>query len=145
MHLLDTDGITSGIRKAFLIYLACSNRPIGELLFPNPKDIKKSYTEKFVGMTAERVKLNDLLATRERMVTELQRSLTKTDQRFLLSVVSAQPEWELVDVAHAKDLPAMKWKLHNVEQLRKRNPKKFREQLSHLEENLAKISTQDIP
>ena len=37
--LLETDGITPEIRRAFVVYLAGHNRPMNELLAPRPKDI----------------------------------------------------------------------------------------------------------
>ena len=37
MGLFANEGITSGIRRAFVVYLASHNRPFHELLFATPK------------------------------------------------------------------------------------------------------------
>lgn len=83
-------------------------------------------------MTAEPVPLRDLLSTREKMVRDLQSELDTNERRFLLSLVANEPDWSLLSVPHAKDLPAIRWKLHNLKQLQKSNPKKLAEQSAML-------------
>src|SRR3546814_18812303 len=53
MQLFAHEGITSGIRRAFVVYLTSSNRPIHEVLFPSLRDIQHDYEHNFQGMTAE--------------------------------------------------------------------------------------------
>lgn len=48
--------------------------------------------------------------------------------RFLLSLVTAEPEWALLDIPHVEKLPGVRWKLQNLERLRKTNARKFAEQ-----------------
>lgn len=62
------------------------------------------------------------------MLRELQTGLDDSERRFLLSLVAAEPDWSLMDIAHLEHLPGIRWKLHNLEQLRKTNGKKFAEQ-----------------
>lgn len=85
MQLFAHEGITAGIRRAFVIYLASHNRPVHEVLFPSPRDIRREFEHNFVGMTAEPVELDALLAAREQMMRELQHGLTDEERRFLLS------------------------------------------------------------
>lgn len=132
MQLYANEGITPAIRHAFVVYLASHNRPVHEVLFPAERDIAQDYQRTFQGMTAEPVPLDDLLATRERMVRDLQSALDANERQFLLTLVSAEPDWSLLDVPHASELPGVRWKLHNLEQLRKSNPKKFAEQSAAL-------------
>ncbi len=40
MQLFDHEGITPGIRRAFVVYLASHNRPIHEVLYPAMRDIQ---------------------------------------------------------------------------------------------------------
>ena len=82
MQLFAHEGITPGIRRAFVVYLASSNRPIHEVLFPPLRDIRYDYEHNFQGMTAEPVPLDALLAARERMVRELQQGLDEHERRF---------------------------------------------------------------
>jgi predicted nucleotidyltransferase component of viral defense system len=128
MQLFAHEGITAGIRRAFVVYLASHNRPVHEVLFPSLRDIRQEFEYNFAGMSAEPVELDALLAARERTVRELQQGLTVDERRFLLSLVAAEPEWPLLGVPHLEQLPGLRWKLQNVERLRKTNAKKFDEQ-----------------
>lgn len=136
MQLFAHGGITADIRGAFVVYLASHNRPTHEVLFPPSRDIRQEFEQNFVGMTTEPVELEALLAARGRMVRELQQGLTPDERRFLLSLVTAKPEWSLLGVAHLEHLPGLKWKLQNLEKLRKSNPKKFAEQSDSLARHL---------
>lgn len=132
MQLFAHEGITAGIRRAFVVYLASHNRPVHEVLFPPLRDIRHEFEHSFAGMTAEPVELDALLAARERIVRELQQGLTADERRFLLSLVAAEPAWDLLGVPHLEQLPGVRWKLQNLERLRKADAKKFGEQTDTL-------------
>jgi predicted nucleotidyltransferase component of viral defense system len=128
MLLFAHEGITPGIRRAFVVYLASSNRPVHEVLFPPLRNVQHDYEHNFQGMTAEPVPLDALLAARERMVRELQQGLDDDERNFLLSLVTGVPDWPLLNIAHLEHLPGIRWKLHNLAHLQKSNAKKFAEQ-----------------
>jgi predicted nucleotidyltransferase component of viral defense system len=128
MQLFAHEGITAGIRRAFVVYLASHNRPVHEVLFPSLRDIRQEFEHNFVGMTVEPVEFDALLAARERMVRELQQGLTADERKFLLSLVAAEPEWKLLEVPHLEQLPSLRWKLQNLERLRKADARRFAEQ-----------------
>ena len=132
LQLFAHEGIIAGIRRAFVVYLASHNRPVHEVLFPSPRDIRLEFEHNFTGMTAEPVELDALLTVRERMMRELQDGLGADERRFLLSLVTTEPEWALLDVPHLKQLPGPRWKLQNLEHLRKTNARKFAEQSDEL-------------
>ncbi|MHB1667744.1 nucleotidyl transferase AbiEii/AbiGii toxin family protein [Thiomonas sp.] len=137
MQLFAHEGITPGIRRAFVVYLVSHNRPVHEVLFPILRNIDQEYERNFKGMTTDPVELPELLATRERMVHELQAGLDANERRFLLSLVANQPEWPLLGFAHIDQLPGIRWKLHNLGQLQKINAKKHAEQVDALAKRLA--------
>lgn len=141
MQLFENEGITPGIRRAFVVYLACHNRPVHEVLFPQSKNIEHDYQHNFVGMTADPVQLDALLATRDRMTTELQTGLDNSERQFLLSLVAGKPDWSLLGIAHLKHLPAIRWKLHNLKQLKNTNSKKFAEQEDELANRLVGVDS----
>lgn len=141
MQLFQHEGITRDIRRAFVVYLASHNRPVHEVLFPKLRDIRHDHRHNFQGMTAEPVPLDALLAARERMVNELQQQLDDDERRFLISLVSGVPEWHLLGIAHLEHLPGIRWKLHNLEKLRRANAKKFAEQADALAALLEKSAT----
>ena len=128
MQLFAHEGITTDIRRAFVVYLASHNRPVHEVLFPTLQDIRQEYAQNFIGMTTEPVALEDLLAARERMLRELQQGLDTNERQFLLSLVANKPEWPLLGIAHLEHLPGIRWKLQNLQRLQKSNAKKFAEQ-----------------
>jgi predicted nucleotidyltransferase component of viral defense system len=136
MQLLAHEGITPQIRRAFVVYLASHNRPVHEVLFPAPRDIAQEYEHNFVGMTTEPVGLSTLLAAREHMVQKIQQDLDADERRFLISLVSNRPEWARLGIAHADQLPGLRWKLRNLAQLEKSNPRKFAAQAEALVQRL---------
>ena len=107
------------------------------MLFPSLRDVRHEFEHNFDGMTAEPVELDALLAAREQMMRELQQGLTEEERRFLLSLVTAEPEWKLLDIPHVEKLPGVRWKLQNLERLRKANARKFAEQSEELARRLA--------
>jgi len=137
MQLFEHEGITPGIRRAFVVYLASHNRPVHEVLFPKLRDIRHDYQRNFEGMVAEPVPLDALLATRERLVRELQEGLDASERRFLLSLVTGEPDWSVMGIAHLEQLPGIRWKLDNLAKLRKSSAKKFAEQADALASQLA--------
>lgn len=132
LQLFANEGITPGIRRSFIVYLASHNRPIHEVLFPTELNISRDYEQTFRGMTAEPVELAELLSARSRLLTELPRSLTGDERQFLVSLANADPQWQLLGVDHAPLLPGIKFKLLNVQELARHNNAKFRAQADEL-------------
>lgn len=131
-QLFEDGGITRGICRAFVIYLASHNRPMHEVLFPREQDITEVYESSFVGMTAEEVGLRELLEARARLMYELPRALTANQRQFLISLANAEPAWDLLDVPHARELPAIRWRLQNLEKLSLDNHDKLESQREEL-------------
>ncbi len=133
MQLYQHEGITPEIRHSFVVYLASHNRPIHEVLFPTLRDISGDYENTFRGMTTEDVALDALLATRERMMADLQNSLDAKERGFLLSLARNAPDYALLDIAHVEQMPGIQWKLRNLDKLAATNPKKLNAQAQELE------------
>lgn len=136
LQLYSHEGITPGIRRAFVVYLASHNRPVHEILCPQLRDIRHDYVNNFEGMTAKPAPLDALLETRERLVRELQEGMDANERRFLLSLVTGAPTWSEMGIAHLQQLPGIRWKLSNLARLRKSSPKKFAEQADALRAQL---------
>lgn len=132
MQLFAHGGITPGIRRSFIIYLASHNRPIHEVLFPNEREISAEYGATFRGMTAEDVSLSELLSAREHLMNELPNTLATEEREFLMSLANADPRWELLGIEHAQQLPAIKWKVQNLRKLAKEDNAKLRAQADEL-------------
>ncbi len=78
------------------------------------------------------INFDALLNTQQRLMTELPDALTQNQRNFLLSLVEAAPDWSLLPFNHLQDMPAIKWKLQNLSNLKSKNPAKFRFQREEL-------------
>lgn len=123
--LLEGEGLTEEIRRAFVIYLASHDRPMNELLKPKWKDIQFVFEKEFKGMTLEPVELKDLLKTRDELLRLIQKGLKDNEKEFLLSLKDGEPDWTLLDLPNIERLPGLQWKLENI---RRMAPRKRQEQ-----------------
>ncbi len=115
--LLDHEGITDSIRRAFVVYLAGHNRPMNELLEPTRLSMKGTFENEFQGMTVEPITYKALIAVREKLITLLKRTLSENEKMFLLSLKRGEPEWQLLEIEGISQLPALQWKLKNIKQM----------------------------
>ena len=134
--MYETQELTTEIVDCFIVYLAGHNRPVHEVLFPNPQPIDEVFKNEFSGMTYETVTVEDLKQTRSRLMTEVLEALTSAHKDFLLSLVQAEPDWNLLPFNHLSELPALKWKLQNLEKLKTKNRKRFDFQFAELKQRL---------
>ena len=117
--LLKNEGITDEIRKAFIVYLISHPRPIVELLNPNPQKIADVYHQEFKGMMFEQASVSDLNHTQNFLIQNVKNMLTKEEKEFLISFKSLEPQWHLLGLNDVEQLPAVKWKLLNLEKMSK--------------------------
>jgi predicted nucleotidyltransferase component of viral defense system len=134
LKMYESHGLTQEILDCFVVYLAGHNRPVHEVLFSNPQPMEETFKNEFLGMTSEPINLDDLLNTQQRLMAELPQALTQNHRNFLLSLVQAAPDWSLMPFNHLQDMPAIKWKLQNLNNLKSKNPTKFRLQHEVLEQ-----------
>ena len=130
--LLENQGITDEIRKAFIVYLISHPRPIAELLKPNLLPLEKLFNSEFLGMTFTEVTLEQLEMSRLQLIKELQHSLQNTEKQFLISFQNKFPDWALLGLPNIKELPAIKWKLLNLGRMSKQNHQKDTEKLENV-------------
>jgi Nucleotidyl transferase AbiEii toxin, Type IV TA system len=115
--LLANEGITDALRTAFLVYLVSHNRPMAEVLQPTFKDIRQEFESGFAGMTRDAVALNELEAARSELIQRVVTGMPADHRRFLLSFKAGEPDWSLLAIPHAQELPAVRWKLENLARL----------------------------
>ena len=134
-YLFDNEGLTDSLREAFITYLLSHPRPIHEVLQPNELDIEEIYNKEFVGMVKENVSLGDLVEIRKRLIKEIHSSITDQEKEFILSFQDATPDWPKFP-HDIKGLPAIKWKLINLEKLKSENTEKHEFMANKLKEKL---------
>ena len=115
--LLDNEGITEEIRKAFVVYLASHDRPIHELLDPKAKNIRRIFENEFAGMTVDSVSYEDLIAARDTLIETIRKELTSGEREFLVSLKSGRPKWNSIGIEGVENLPAVQWKLLNIQKM----------------------------
>ncbi len=131
--LYDNEGVTEELFRAFLVYVASSRRPLHELLAPNDRFEDALYQSEFAGMTLEPVAKETLVETQARLQEDIGMRLTGDVAAFLLSLHDAEPDFGRIGLPRARELPAVRWKLLNLEKLREENPEKHATQRAALE------------
>lgn len=134
--LLENEGINDNIWEGFKIGLISHNKPVNELLSPILKDQKPAFEKQFAGMTSLTFTYDDYENTRKTLVDSIQQRLTDDDKKFLLSFETGMPEWSLFPYELLKELPAVKWKLINIQKFREINPKKHEAVITNLKKTL---------
>mgnify|MGYP003546821492 FL=1 len=131
--LLENEGITAGIVKAFVFYLISHDRPIVEVLDPGLQDINQLFENEFAGMSSENVKLEDLISVRNDLISKMKTSLTEEQKKFIISFKKREPEWQLSGIEGIDKYPSVKWKLINIQKIPE---KKHMEAVERLEKYL---------
>lgn len=118
-QLYENEGLTEELRKTFLVFLISHFRPMAELLNPNRKDISGIYEMEFAQMAEIEVSLEELLSVREKLIADINKEMTDSERKFLLSVKNKTPDWALLglDAALVSELPSVKWRLINLNKM----------------------------
>jgi predicted nucleotidyltransferase component of viral defense system len=132
--LLADEGIDDALRRAFIVYMISHSRPMSEVLAPTRKDITEEFMRGFEGMTEEPVKREELEAAREALIAEIVGNMPSDHRRFLISFERGEPDWKLLGVPGAPELPAVLWRQKNLDTL---SADKRKALVARLEEVLA--------
>lgn len=117
--LYQNEGITNEVRSAFVVYLASGPRPMYELLQPHYLDQTSVFNNEFVGMTLDPISYNELMEVRKQLIKDINEKLTTNERNFLLSVKKGEPDYSLMSFKHLEQLPALQWKIINVQKMEK--------------------------
>ena len=118
--LLSNEGIDASLRAAFAVYLVSHHRPIARLVAPARRDMTEEYARGLAGMMEKPVTLDALVQTREELVADIVGRMPDAHRRFLLSFQKGEPDWPLLEVPHARTLPAVRWQLAKLTRLDER-------------------------
>jgi predicted nucleotidyltransferase component of viral defense system len=115
--LFEHEGISVRLKEAFIVYLISHNRRIVEILDPSLIDIRQTYETDFVGMTTNPIEMANLLEARSELIRTVNAMIDERDKNFLVDFKEGHPDWSYFSVPHIKNLPAVKWKMHNLDQV----------------------------
>lgn len=115
--LLDDGRLDERLWRTFLVYLTGSPKPAAEILVPPaPQDFERLFSAHFQGMTSEPVSAASLLDVRARLLLRISELLDAPSRAFLESVEREAPDFSLIGLPHAADLPGIRRKLFNLRQ-----------------------------
>jgi predicted nucleotidyltransferase component of viral defense system len=141
VHLLfQESGFNEDVKYGFIEAFVSHMRTMQEILQPHLLDQRSAFEIQFKGMSDITFTYEEFESIRKRLLETINSSLTETDRTFLLSFKRGNPDWDLYPVTGLKDMPAVQWKLLNLQNLIKSNPGKHKELLSKLETLLSKGS-----
>lgn len=112
--LLANEGVSAELRNAFIVYVISGDRSMADTLAPNRKSIEQAFASELQGMTATDVTLDDLHQAREAIITAMVHNMPAPHRHFLIGFKRGNPDWTLLDVAGAAELPAVQWKALNL-------------------------------
>jgi predicted nucleotidyltransferase component of viral defense system len=134
--LLENEGITKDIRIGFIVFLLSHKRPIHEILNPNLLDQRPTFETQFSGMASSEFTYEYFESTREKLIKEINSVLTENEKIFILNFKDCIFEWDSFPLKVLKDLPAIQWKISNIQKLKENNREKYERHLFKLYEVL---------
>ena len=124
------------IKDGLILALLGSDRPIIESLQPHLIDQSEVLQNQFEGMSDQPFSYGDYVAARMELIGKVNKNLTQTDKDFFLLFEHGEPDWTKCCAGDLSNYPSLKWKLQNIEGLKKPNPKKFNEGIRKLHDFL---------
>jgi predicted nucleotidyltransferase component of viral defense system len=129
-YLLEQDReISTDILRNFVAVLLSSNRPLHEIISPNTLDNKHILETEFKGMSDIEFTYEQHLKTLNRLIETVQHELKSNYKDFLLDFIRLKADLSKYGF---NKLPAIQWKLQNLDKLRENNQQKFEEQYAKL-------------
>lgn len=135
-QLIQNGGISDEILKGFIVMLLSANRPLSEIISPNILDKKSTYLSEFQGMTDIEFSYEQHVETLKYLIDFIQEKLSNGYKQLLLDFVSLNINYKDLDIPNIENLPAIKWKMHNLEKLRDINLEKFEQEYINLKKIL---------
>lgn len=134
--LLDTQGLSEALMRAFVAYVAGHKKVMAHIVAPRFGDLRKFrnlYDTQLRGMTEEDLSVATLVETWKRLATEVRARIGEREGRFLISFKRGEPQWDLLGLPGAAQWPAIRWKMHNLAQM---VPEKRQQAVAKLERAL---------
>ena len=122
--IIERDGAVVKIEPNLIIrgtVFPCEERELSknaEELFEISMSIRTlSLADMYAGMTRIEIKYGKLLEAREELISKIKNHLTDNEKMFLLSFKKREPDWNLLGLKGIEELPAVRWKLINLDKM----------------------------
>lgn len=130
--LFKESGYNEDVKNGFIEALVSHMRTMKEVLQPHLLDQRSAFEKQFQGMSDITFTYEDFETTREQLIETVNSSLTDVDRSFLLSFKQGNPDWDRFPIPGLSEMPAVQWKLRNIQSLIKANSGKHKELLIKL-------------
>lgn len=130
-ELIKKSEIDEELIKGFLVMLLSHDKPLHETLNPNIKNQNEIFEKQFIGMTNKNFTYEQHIKTLEYLIKLIKIKISPYKQ-LLLDFVSLKFNLQDFGIENLENIPAIKWKLKNLEKLRENNSVKFKEQYEKL-------------
>lgn len=125
--------LSEDLIQCFVVYLLGHNRPVHELLDCEIQDQSNVFENEFVGMTDEPSNYAKLQDSLMRLKADLKKRLVPY-LNFISDFLSLQTDFSDFPLPGIQNMPAIQWKIQNLEKLRKTNRVKFEMQVDKLKD-----------
>lgn len=130
-ELIERDGINEELVKGFIAMLLSHDKPLHETLNPNIKNQTEIFEKQFQGMTNKNFSYVEHEQTLNNLINIIKEKIFPYKQH-LLDFVSLKGDLGNFKINNLEKLPAIKWKIKNLQKLQSMNIKKFEEQYNQL-------------
>jgi len=130
-ELIKKNEINEELIKGFIAMLLSHDKPLHETLKPNIKNQNEIFEKQFIGMTNKIFTYEQHTETLKCLINLIKIVIVPYKQ-LLLDFVSLKANLRDFEIENLENLPAVKWKLKNLEKLQESNPVKFKEQYDKL-------------
>ena len=83
-------------------------------------------------MTQQPISLEELELTREKIVKLINQRLSNKQREFLIGFKKGKPNWPLLELEGISNLPAVNWKMLNLERMESKARKEAIKKLTHI-------------
>lgn len=130
-ELIEKDEINEELIKGFIAMLLSHDKPLHETLNPNIKNQIEVFEKQFQGMTNKNFSYIEHEQTLNNLINIIKEKIFPYKQH-LLDFVSLKGDLGNFKINNLEKLPAIKWKIKNLQKLQSMNIKKFEEQYNQL-------------
>lgn len=130
-ELIEKDEIDEELIKGFIAMLLSHDKPLHEILNPNIKNQMEVFEKQFQGMTNKNFSYAEHEKTLNNLVGIIKEKILPYKQS-LLNFVSLKGDLSDFKINNLEKLPAIKWKIKNLQKLQSVNIEKFEEQYNQL-------------
>ncbi len=113
------------VKEGLIFCMLGSDRPIHESFAPNLVDQHEAMERQFSGMSEIPFSYEDFELTREKLISDVNSSMTEADRQFLVAFEELSVDWGSSPYQYLKEYPSVRWKMQNLQKLKTSNPNKL--------------------